>query len=99
MTDKGDGSAAPDAVTDHPLVKAAFKDPRYIHMRNLGDLEDPEPEQVGYDRVLTLQALIATYNLRSAEEQAKRLALATWALFVATLGLVVATVALIFVGD
>lgn len=99
MTDKTEPAATPGAVTNHPLVQAAFADPRFLHMRNLGDLEDPEPEQVGYDRVLTLQALVATYTLRSAEKQAKTLARATWALVLATVGLVIATVALIFAGS
>lgn len=95
MNGQADPPPTNDAMTNHPLVQAAFSDPRFIHMRNLGDLEDPEPEQLGYDRVLTLQALVATYTLMSAERQAKTLARATWALVAATVGLVIATVALI----
>lgn len=86
-----------DSVLKHPLVQEVFADPRYRHLSAMADHNDPEPEQVGYDRVMTLEALAAIYTLRSAEKQGQMIARATWALVGATVGLVLATAVLVVV--
>lgn len=80
-----------------PEVQALFDDPRFKHLKNMGDLSDDEPERVGYDRMLTLQAAAAIYSMQSAEKHSKSLAKATWGLFFATVGLVIATIVLVVV--
>jgi hypothetical protein len=79
------------------LVREAFSDPRYRHLQNFGNFEDLEPEQAGYDRAMTLQALAAVYSIRSAEKTSSALSRATWALVAATGALVLVTVALVVV--
>lgn len=80
-----------------PEIQALFDDPRFKHLKNMGDLHDDEPELAGYDRMLTLQAAAAIYNIQSAEKLGRSLGRATWGLFLATVGLVIATVVLIVV--
>lgn len=84
-------------LVDHPLVREVFDDPRYKHLRVFADYTDPEAEEVGYDRVMTLQALAAIYTLRSTEKQGEVMARATWALVLATVGLVAVTLVLVIV--
>lgn len=90
-----DEPPTPDWLT--PEVRAAFGDPRYRHLLNFADHNDLEPEDLNYDRSLTLQASAAIYSIRSAEKQGRTLARATWGLVFATVGLMIATVVLVIV--
>lgn len=83
----------PDWLT--PQVQGIFDDPRFKHLMSFTDYNDDEAEQLNYDRALTLQAMAALYTLRSSEKQGETMARATWALFWATLGLVLVTVVLV----
>ncbi len=95
-TDERDRISA-DEYLSATEVAEVFNDPRYKHLSALGDHNDDEPELLGYDRELILQALSAIYNIRSAEKQGKAMARATWGLVFATVGLVIATIVLVVV--
>lgn len=85
------------ALLQHKLVQSAFKDPRYRHLNGFANYDDSEPEQVNYDRAMTMQALAAVYTIQSAEKQARAILIATWGLVFTTVGLVAATVVLVVV--
>lgn len=78
-------------------IKGMFADPRFKYLSAFGDLEDQEPENLHYDRMMALQSAAAVLGLQSAERQSRTLVRATWALVAATIGLVVATVVLVLV--
>ncbi len=85
----------PDWLT--PEVREIFDDPRFKHLTAFGDFDNVEAEGLNYDRALTLQAMSALYSIKSAERQGETIARATWALVWATVGLFVATIVLVVV--